>query len=63
VLLGLGLLKVLFLEHLLIEFSLRLVLRGILVLVLALARVILVGGVLVPLGAVSDEVVRVSPQL
>jgi hypothetical protein len=59
-LLGLGLLEVLLLERLLVESSLRLVLRGVLALVLALARVVLVRGVLVLLGAVGDEVVGVS---
>jgi hypothetical protein len=60
-LLGLGFLEVLLLERLLIESSLRLVLAGgVLALVLALAGVILVKGVLVLLGAVSDEVVRAS---
>jgi hypothetical protein len=58
--LGLGLLEVLLLERLLIESSLSLVLRGVLVLVLVLARVILVKGVLVLLGVVGDEVVGVS---
>jgi hypothetical protein len=60
-LLGLDLLKVLLLEGVLIESSLWLVLAGgVLALVLALARVILVGGVLVLLRIVGDEVVRVS---
>ena len=59
-LLGLGLLEVHHLERLLIESSLRLVLvRGVLALVLALARVKLVRGVLVLLGVVGDEVVGV----
>ena len=50
-LLGLGLLEVHLLERLLVESSLRLVLTGgVLMLVLALARVILVGGVLAFLG-------------
>jgi hypothetical protein len=60
VLLSLGLLEVLLLQHLLVESSLRLVLGGVLALVLALARVVLVEGVLVLLGAVGDEVVRIS---
>ena len=60
-LLGLGLLEVHLLELLLVESSLRLVLfGGVLMLVLALAGVILVEGVLVLLGAVGDEVVKVS---
>jgi len=60
-LLGLSILEVLLLERLLIESSLRLVLvRGVLALVLALARVKLVRGVLVLLGAMGDKVVVVS---
>ena len=60
-LLGLGLHKVHLLERLLVKFFLRLVLvEGVLALVLALADVILVGGVLVLLGAVGDEVVGIS---
>jgi hypothetical protein len=59
-LLGLGLLEVLLLECLLVEFSFRLVFRGVLTLVLTLVGVVLVGGVLVPLGAVGDKVVGVS---
>ena len=60
-LLGLGLLAVLLLKRLLVESSLRLVLaEGVLTLVLALVGVVLVGGVLVLLGAVSDKVVKVS---
>jgi hypothetical protein len=60
-LLGLDLLEVHLLEYLLVEFSLRVVLaRGVLMIVLALAGVVLVGGVLVLLGAVDDEVVGVS---
>jgi hypothetical protein len=59
-LLGLGLLEVLLLQRLLVELFLRLVLGGVLALVLALAGVILVGGVLVLLGTVGDEVVRIS---
>jgi hypothetical protein len=58
--LGLGLLEVLLLQCLLVESSLRLVLRGVLALVLALAGVVLVGGVLVLLGAVGNEVVGIS---
>jgi hypothetical protein len=58
-LLGLGLLEIL-LQRLLVESSLRLVLGGVLALVLALAGVVLIGGVLVLLGAVGDEVVRIS---
>jgi hypothetical protein len=58
-LLGLGLLEVL-LERLLVKSSLRLVLGGVLALVLVLAGVILVGEVLVLLGAVDDEMVGVS---
>jgi hypothetical protein len=59
-LLGLGLLEILLLQCLLVESSIRLVLGGVLALVLALARAILVGGVLVLLGAVGDKVVRIS---
>jgi hypothetical protein len=59
-LLGLGLLEVLLLQCLLVEFSLRLVLGGVVTLVLALAGVILVGGMLVLLGIVGDEVVKIS---
>ena len=60
-LLGLGLLAVLLLKRLLVESSLRLALaEGVLTLVLALVGVVLVGGVLVLLGVVSDEVVGVS---
>ena len=58
-LLCLGLLEVHLLERLLAESSLRLVLGGVLALVLALAGVVLVGGVLVLLGAVGDEVVGI----
>jgi hypothetical protein len=47
---ALAFLKYFFFQCLLVESSLRLVLRGILTLVLMLARVILVGGVLVLLG-------------
>ena len=61
VLLGLGLLEVYLLERLLVESSLRLMLAGgVLALVLALAGVILVGGVLVLLEAMGDKVVGVS---
>jgi hypothetical protein len=59
-LLGLGLLEVLLLQCLLVESSLRLVLGGVLALVLMPAGVVLVGGVLVLLGAVGDKVVGIS---
>jgi hypothetical protein len=60
-LLGLDLLEVLLLEGLLVESSLWLMLtEGVLALVLALAGVILVGGVLVLLRIVGDEVVEIS---
>jgi hypothetical protein len=59
-LLGLVLLEVLLLERLLVKSSIRLVLGGVLALVLVLVGVILVGGVLVLLGAVDDEMVGVS---
>jgi hypothetical protein len=58
--LGLGLFKVLLLKHLLVESSLRLVLGGVLVFVLALVGVVLIRGVLALLRAVGNEVVRVS---
>jgi hypothetical protein len=61
VLLGLGLLAVHLLERLLVEASLRLVLaRGVLTLVLVPIRVEYAEGGLVLLGAVDDEVVRIS---
>ena len=57
---SLGLLQKPLLEHLLVESCLGLVLvRGVLSLLFALSRVVLVGGVLAFLGAVGDEVVRV----
>jgi len=60
-LLSLGLHQEPLLERLLVKSSLGLVLvRGVLPLLFALARVVLVGGVLAFLRAVCDEVVRVS---
>jgi len=60
-LLVLGLLEVHLIKRLLIESSLQLVLiRGVLTLVLVLARVMLVGEVLVLLGAVGNEVIGVT---
>jgi hypothetical protein len=59
--LGLGLLEVHLFERLLVETSFRLMLTGgILTLVLALARVMLVGEALVLVGAVGDKVVRAA---
>jgi hypothetical protein len=61
VLVSLGLLEELLLDRLLIKTSLRLVLAGgVPTLVLVLVGVILVGGVLVLLGAVGDKVVGIS---
>ena len=60
-LLSLGLLQEPLLERLLVKSSLGLVLvRGVFPLLFALAGVILVGGVLAFLGAVGDEMARVS---
>ena len=58
---ALAFLEVLLLECLHVESSLGLILaEGVLALVLALANIVLVGGVLVLLGAVGNEVVGIS---
>ena len=60
-LLSLGFLTVHLLECLLVESLIRLMLAGVVVvLVLVLARVVLVRGVVVLLGAVDDEVIGIS---